>query len=357
MTGTGSTLCRHFGTCGGCAYQDMPDDAYRALKKASVVDALERHGFAEHAIDEIIEVAPGTRRRAAFKAAKVHGVVELGFHAAGSHAIVDMQECRVVTPTLLALVAGLRAMMVDLLDDGQKAELFVTETQNGADVAIRWSRAITTTITSAAARWAQRLKLARLSANGEPLIELAPPVVTFGKAKVTLPFDAFLQPTEEGEAVLQAKVLAGTKGAKAIVDLFAGAGTFALTLAQGARVHAVETERSALDALAAAARATSGLKPVTVEKRDLFKVPLGTLELAKFDAVVLDPPRVGANTQAKELANSKIRRIVYVSCNPQSFARDARTLVDGGYRMGTITPVDQFLWSSHIELVAAFTRD
>lgn len=352
-----STLCRHFGTCGGCAYQDLPDDAYRALKRSSVVDALAHHGFGDATVEEVAEVKPGTRRRAAFKAAKSSGAVRLGFHAAASHDIVDMQECGVITPSLFALVAGLRAMMTDLLDDGQKAELFVTETQNGADVAIRWSRAITTAITSAAARWAQRLKLARLSANGEPLIELAPPVVTFGTAEVTLPFDAFLQPTQEGEAVLQAKVLAGTKGAKSVVDLFAGAGTFALTLAQSARVHAVEAERPPLDALAASARATSGLKPVTIEKRDLFKVPLGPIELNKFDAVVLDPPRVGANAQAKELAKSKIRRIVYVSCNPQSFARDARTLVDGGYRMGTITPVDQFLWSSHIELVAAFTRD
>jgi 23S rRNA (uracil1939-C5)-methyltransferase len=268
-----------------------------------------------------------------------------------------MQECRVLTPSLFALVAGLRAMMTELLDANQKAELFVTETQNGADVAIRWSRPMSTTITTAAAHWAQRLKLARLTANGEPLIELAAPIVRFGEAEVTLPRDGFLQPTEEGQAILQAKVLEGVKNAKAVADLFAGVGTFALMLAQKARVHAVETERASLDALAAAARGTPGLKPVTVEKRDLFKVPLGVLELAKFDAVVLDPPRVGANAQAKELAKSKIRRIVYVSCNPQSFARDARILVDGGYTMGTIAPVDQFLWSSHIELVAAFTRD
>jgi 23S rRNA (uracil1939-C5)-methyltransferase len=352
-----TALCRHFGTCGGCTYQDMPDDAYRALKKADVVDALARHGFADAVVEEIVEVAPGTRRRAAFKVARKNGVVLLGFHAAASHDIVDMQECRVITPSLFALVSGLRAMMADLLDEGQKAELFVTETQNGADVAIHWSRPMSTAITTAAAHWAQRLRLARLTANGEPLIELAPPIVTFGKAEVTLPRDGFLQATQEGEAILQAKVVEGMKNAKAVVDLFAGVGTFALVLAQKARVHAVETERTALDALAAAVRATTGLKPVTVEKRDLFKVPLGPLELAKYDAVVLDPPRVGANAQAKELAKSKIRRIVYVSCSPQSFARDARNLVDGGYKMGTITPVDQFLWSSHIELVAAFTRD
>jgi 23S rRNA (uracil1939-C5)-methyltransferase len=335
----------------------MPDDAYRALKKAAVADALARHGFPDAVIEETVEVAPGTRRRAAFKAAKIDGAVRIGFHAAASHDIVDMYECRVITPSLFALVAGLRAMMVDLLNEGQKAELSVTETQNGADVAIHWSRPGSPAITTAAAHWAQRLKLVRVTANGEPVIELAPPVVTFGKASVTLSDNAFLQPTREGETFLQERVLAGVKKAKAVADLFAGSGTFALVLAQAARVHAVETDGPALEALAAAARATSGLKPVTVERRDLFKVPLGPTELTRFDAVVLDPPRVGANAQAKELARSKIRRIVYVSCNPQSFARDARILVDGGYKMGTIAPVDQFLWSSHIELVTTFTRD
>ena len=352
-----TALCRHFGTCGGCAYQDLPDDAYRALKKANITDALLKHGFADAVVEDVVEVKPGTRRRAAFKAAKIDGAVRLGFHAAASHDIVDMQECRVLTPSLFALLAGLRGMMADLLDEGQKGELFVTETQNGADVAIQWSRPRNPATTAAIARWAQRLNLARVTANGEPIVELAPPVVAFGNAKVTLPYNAFLQPTAEGEAVLQEKVLAGVKKAKSVADLFAGAGTFALVLAQVARTHAVETDGAALDALAAAARATSGLKPLTVERRDLFKVPVGPTELARFDAVVLDPPRVGASAQAKELARSKIRRIVYISCNPQSFARDARTLVDGGYKLGTITPVDQFLWSSHIELVAAFTRD
>lgn len=352
-----NTLCRHFGTCGGCTYQELPDRAYRDLKRASVVDALARHGLGNATVEDIVEVAPFTRRRAAFKAEQREGKVRLGFHAAASHDIVDMRECRVITPSLFALVAGLRAMMADLLDEGQKAELFVTETQNGADVAIRWSRTRNPALAGTVAQWATRLKLARVSANGEPLVELATPLVKFGKADVKLPVDAFLQPTLEGEAVLQAKVLAEAKGAKSVVDLFAGTGTFALVLAERARVHAVDSESTALDALAAAARTTSGLKPVTIERRDLFKLPLGPQELARFDAVVLDPPRIGAAAQAKELAKSKIRRIVYVSCNPQSFARDAQILVDGGYRLGTVIPVDQFLWSSHIELVAAFTRD
>jgi 23S rRNA (uracil1939-C5)-methyltransferase len=352
-----NVLCRHFGTCGGCTYQDLPDDAYRALKKAAVVDALARHGFADAIVEAIVEVAPGTRRRAAFKAAKRGGTVQLGFHAQGSHDIVDMQECRVVTPSLFALVAGLRAMMAELLDEGQKAELFVTETQNGADVAIHWSRPRNPALTSVVARWAERLKLARVTADREPIVELAAPTIQFGKAHVILPHDGFLQPTAEGEVFLQEKVTEGIKNAKSVADLFAGSGTFALVLAQKARVHAVEADGAALDALATAARTTPGLKPVTIEKRDLFKHPLTAPELSRFDAIVLDPPRVGASAQAKELARSKIRRIAYVSCNPQSFARDARILVNGGYQMGTVTPVDQFLWSSHIELTAAFARN
>ena len=352
-----TTLCRHFGTCGGCTYQDLPDDAYRALKTKNIVDALARHGLADAAIADMIEVAPRTRRRASFKALKRDGAVLLGFHAAASHDIVDMHECRLLTPELFALVAGLRAMMAELLDEGQKAELFVTETENGADVAIQWSRPANTAHTTIAAHWASRLKLARVTANDELLVELATPIVEIGTALVTLPRNAFLQPTEEGEAVLQAHALEGAKRAKAVADLFAGSGTFAFVLAEKARVHAVETDSAALDALAAAARATSGLKPITVERRDLFKLPLQAHELARFDAVILDPPRVGALAQAKELARSKIRRIVYVSCNPESFARDARILVNGGYKMGTVTPVDQFLWSSHSELVTTFTRD
>jgi 23S rRNA (uracil1939-C5)-methyltransferase len=354
---TASSLCRHFGTCGGCAYQDMPDDAYRALKMAHVVDALARHGFSDPRVEPIVEVAPATRRRAAFKAAKKSGAVLFGFHAAASHDIVDMQECLVLTPALFALVAPLRAMMAELLADGQKAELFVTETENGADFAIRWARRMDPGTVAHLARWAAKAKLARVTVNGEPAIERAPPTLRFGKAQVTLPEGAFLQPTASGEAQLQAKVSAILKGAKAVADLYAGCGTFSLVLAEQARVHAVELDGKALDALAAAARTTSGLKPVTIEKRDLHKLPLGPTELARFDAVLLDPPRVGAASQAKELAKSKIRRIAYVSCNPESFARDARILAGGNYRLGTVAPVDQFLWSSHIELVADFARD
>ena len=349
-----AAICRHFGICGGCAYQDMPAADYRALKRSLVVDALARHGFAQTLVEEPMEVAPATRRRAVFKVAKKNGATLIGFHAAKSHTIVDMQECRVITPGLAALVPRLRNAMASLLRENEGAELHVTDTEDGFDVALKWSRA--RRMQGEIARLAEQLGLARVTADGEILVELAKPSMAFGHARVSLPPGSFLQPTREGEAALQARVASILEGAKTIADLFAGCGTFALPLAERASVHAVDSDGPALAALGNAARATRGLKPVTTEKRDLFKRPLFPIELARFDAVVLDPPRAGAMAQASQLAASKMARIAYVSCNAGSFARDARILAVAGYRLGTVLPVDQFLWSSHIELVASFTK-
>ena len=349
-------LCRHFGTCGGCRYQDMPDDAYRALKREGITRALKQNGFDDVAIDETIEVAPKTRRRATLKVAKRDGAVAIGFHARESHTIVDMHECLVLTPGLFALVQQMRPLIDALLNNGDNAEFAVTETDTGFDISLHWNKPITPPRTAEIARWTEKLKIARIISGRDVLSEFATPTVHFGKAAVKLPRDAFLQPTREGEGALQRKVLEGIANAKFVADLFAGCGTFSLVLAERTRVHAVELETPMQEALAAAARATQGLKPLTTEKRDLFKVPLGGNELAKYDAVVLDPPRAGAERQCAELAKSKIRRVVYVSCNPVTFARDARIFVNGGYRMGAVTPVDQFLWSSHTELVASFTK-
>jgi len=349
-----SAICRHFGVCGGCTYQDMPDADYRALKRNLVVEALARHGFADAVVDEPLEVAPATRRRAVFKVAKKNGATLIGFHAAKSHAIVDMLECRVMTPALTALVPRLRETMSSLLRENEDADLHVTDADDGFDVALKWPRA--RKLQGEIARMAEKLHLARVTAGNETIVELAKPSIAFGAVRVALPPGSFLQPTREGEAALQARVVSALKGAKNIADLFAGCGTFTLPLAAHAKVHAVDSDGPALDALAAAARATQGLKPVTTEKRDLFKRPLFSVELTRFDAVVLDPPRAGAAAQASQLAASKVARIAYVSCNEGSFARDARVLVEAGYRLGPVLPVDQFLWSSHIELVASFTK-
>jgi 23S rRNA (uracil1939-C5)-methyltransferase len=209
---------------------------------------------------------------------------------------------------------------------------------------------------AALAKAAPGMNVIRILWNGALAFESAAPLVRLGKADVKLPAETFLQPTRDGEEVLLSHVLDATMGAKSIADLFSGCGTFSLPLAERAKVHAVEKDEPMLAALLAAAKATPGLKPVTIAKRDLFKVPLNPAELNKFDAVTLDPPRAGAHAQALQLAKSKVMRISYVSCDSGSFARDAKILVEGGYRMGGVTPVDQFPWSEHIELVAAFAR-
>ncbi|MBV9045150.1 MAG: class I SAM-dependent RNA methyltransferase [Alphaproteobacteria bacterium] len=350
-----SARCRHLGNCGGCTLQQVPGAEYRAQKRDAVVHALAKHGVAAE-VAEIVAVAPGTRRRAVFKIAKRDGVVDVGFHALKSHSIVDMQECLVLTLALTAFVPRLREAMVALLGNNQHAEAHVTEADNGIDLAFRASAKLTPALTTSLAKAAPDLKAIRITWNGALAFESAAPLVRFGKASVKLPPESFLQPTREGEAVLRAHVLAAVGKAKSVADLFSGCGTFSLVLAEHARVHAVEREQTMLDALANAAKATQGLKPVTTARRDLFKLPLTLAELNKFDAVSLDPPRAGAEAQVRQLALSKVPRLAYVSCDANSFARDAAILVNGGYRIGTVTPVDQFLWSSHIELVAGLAR-
>jgi 23S rRNA (uracil1939-C5)-methyltransferase len=351
-----SSVCKHFGTCGGCLSQDMAEDAYRAAKKNDVTAALARFGFDAGIVDDVVSVAPNTRRRASLKVKKLNGETAIGFHARQSHSIVDMRECRVLVPPLVALIQRLREMLAGLLREGEAAELHLTQSDSGPDLALRWSRPANANKIADIARWAGKLKIARVTANGEVLYETAQPEIRFGKAQVKLPPESFLQPTREGEELLQRAVLESLTGAKTVADLFSGCGTFALPLAERSRVHAVEFDAAMLEALASAARRTQGLKPVTTEKRDLFKRPLTPPELERFDAVLMDPPRAGALAQAKELSQSKVRRIAYVSCDAATFARDARVLADGGYHIGRVLPVDQFLWSSHIELVAAFVR-
>jgi len=350
------TICRHFGICGGCAYQEMPDDAYRALKRGFVVDALARHGFSDADVRGTIEVLPRTRRRASFKAVKRGGETLVGFHAAQSHSIVDMRECLVLTPNLFGAVAHLRELVGAILSDGEDAEIHATDSDTGLDIALRWQRKLNPALSTQIIDWAARHQFARVTSNGEIATEFATPGVSFGKARVALPPESFLQSTQDGEAALQGFVREAIRNSKSVADLFAGLGTFTFIVAEKARVHAVEQDKKALAVLSDAARNAQGLKPITTEVRDLFKQPVNGDELKPFDAVVLDPPRSGALAQAKALAESKVKRIAYISCNADTFARDARMLVNGGYKLGTVVPVDQFLWSSHIELAASFKR-
>ncbi|HEX4078518.1 MAG TPA: hypothetical protein VHX61_06555 [Rhizomicrobium sp.] len=349
-----NTLCRHFGTCGGCTFQDMDLADYRVLKQAQILRALERHGLGGVPVDLPLVVAPTTRRRAALAAVKQDGVASIGFRSARSHAVVDMLECRILTPSLAGLIPGLRELLTALLREGEEARLEITEADNGVDIGLKLKRSIDVAAIAALARWAGSSRVARIVVNGEPAVQLREPVVCLAGVEVGLPPDSFLQPTREGEAFLQECVQRAMKGAVAVADVFAGCGTFAFALAGTTRVHALDSDSAALSALTFAARRTARLKPVTAETRDLFKRPLQARELDRFDGIVLDPPRAGAFAQARTAAASKVARIAYVSCNPESFARDARVLVEGGHRIEWVVAVDQFLWSAHIELAALF---
>ncbi len=350
------SLCPHFGICGGCSMQNLSPDDYRREKRARVEKALARAGLKRAAVHEPVVSPEKSRRRAVFKFGKEQGRVVTGFHAAKSHAIADMRECLVLTKTLLDFTAILRQGLAPILVEDEKGEVHVTETLNGLDLAFRWRRKLTPGLGAELAKAFAAADTARIVFNGDIVLERARPEIGFDGIRVVLPPHAFLQATGEGEAALRARVAELTKGAKRVVDLFAGLGTFSLPLARRAKVHAVEEDGEALAALAEAARKTKGLKPLTTEKRDLFKTPLSVLELGRFDAALLDPPRACAEAQVKHIARSKIPRLAYVSCDPQSFARDAAILVNAGFRMGGVIPVDQFLYSDRIELVAGFTR-
>jgi 23S rRNA (uracil1939-C5)-methyltransferase len=306
-------------------------------------------------VEEPVIVPPRSRRRAVFKIKSLAEGLHIGFHAAKSHTVIDMHHCDVLTPGLFALVGALRQKLEPLFGVGEAAELHATETDTGFDCALRWRAALTPTSRAALSSALAGLGIARLTMGREMVFETAQPRVQLGGVLVALPPNPFLQATAEGEAALQARVLDSVGKGKSVADLFAGCGTFALPLARKAKVLAVEQEPLALSALTAASKAP-GLKPVTTEVRDLFKLPLTPAELIPYDAVVLDPPRAGAQLQVKALVSSKVPVIAYVSCEAASFARDAALLVAGGYRLGSVTPVDQFLWSSHIELVAGFAR-
>lgn len=351
-----SALCRHFGACGGCAFQDLSPGAYREAKQVQIARALARHGV-EAPIAPLAETTQGTRRRATVKAERNDGRVVIGFSAARSHTIVDMQECHVITPDLLALVQNMRSLLHPLLERGEQAEISVTETDSGLDLALDLRRKDFARHAALLAEWPRGRNIARISVNGEVAVQVTAPTIRVGAAEVHLPPGAFLQPSRAGERILQNGVIRIVQGARRVADLFAGCGTFALLLAQQSRVHAVDSDAEALASLADAAHKTHGMKPLTAETRDLFKRPLRAEELNGFDAVVLDPPRAGAVAQAGQIAQSRLPRLAYVSCNPETFARDAAILIKGGFHLTGIEPVDQFLWSKHIELIGAFARE
>jgi 23S rRNA (uracil1939-C5)-methyltransferase len=349
-------ICPHFGVCGGCALQHLATARYRDWKRALIVAALARAGL-DAPVNELIDAHGEGRRRAVFHARpSARDVIEVGFTAFRAHHVVAIDRCPILAPALAGAIGTAWDIAEVLASTRKPLDIQVTATDVGLDVDVRGSGPLTAPQTMALARVAGRRNLARLTRHGEIVAQRTPPTLTVGRARVVLPPGAFLQATSAGEATLAQLVVARCESAAAVADLFCGVGPFALRLAERASVTAVDNDEDAIAALRRAAAGTAGLKPVATQLRDLFRRPLAQAALKPFDAVIFDPPRQGAEAQACELAASSVSTVVAVSCNPATFARDARILLDGGYRLVQVTPVDQFLFSAHVELVADFKK-
>jgi 23S rRNA (uracil1939-C5)-methyltransferase len=349
-------ICPHFGVCGGCALQHWSTQHYREWKRALVVEALTQAGL-NTAIDPLRGAHGEGRRRAVFHARRgTRDILAVGFAALRAHHIVPIDRCPILAPGLNGALAAAWAIAEALKGERKPLDIHATASEAGLDIDVRGSGPLSPARATELARVAGEHRLARLTRHGEIVAQRAMPTVMMGRARLALPPGAFLQATAAGEATLAQLVEENCDGAQKIADLFSGVGPFALRLAERARVTAADNDRDALAALQRAAANTQGLKPIETVPRDLFRSPFTPAELNRFDCVVFDPPRQGAQAQARELAVSKVGTIVAVSCNPTSFARDARILADGGYRLTRVTPVDQFLYSAHVELVGRFEK-
>ena len=351
--------CIHFGICGGCMLQHLERENYRAWKRDLVDTALRQRGLAIPSEMSLVATPPSARRRARFAALRTKEGVSFGFHAPESAEVVPISECHVLAPRLAEALPVLRDLAGAALGVGASAVVTATLTDTGLDVLITTDRALERrrALTDAAVKAPiARLCWQKGRDEPEPLVQHIAPRTTFGGIAVELPPDAFLQPSPEGEAALVAAASRFAAGAKSIADLYSGCGTFTFPLAKIGKVAAVEASKPAVAAIMAAANRSGLSGRVTARARNLDSSPLPPEELKAFDCVVFDPPRAGARSQAEMLTRSRVKHVVAVSCNPASFARDARILVDGGFTLTELVAVDQFVWSAHVEVVALFRR-
>jgi 23S rRNA (uracil1939-C5)-methyltransferase len=355
-----AALCRHFGRCGGCQLQHWREEAYLAWKREQVREALGRRGFGAVEVDPVIPAWGEGRRRAGFHAARQGGQVRIGFIERGGARLTPISQCPVLAPALEAVALSLAPLADLALPQRGEITLHCLLTDAGVDVAIKGAGRAELMRRDALERLstlAHELGLARLSVDGEPIVTRAKPTLRMGRAVVTPPPGAFLQATAKGEEELARLTLEALAGAHRVIDLFSGIGTFALRMAEQAEVLAVEADEDMLGALKTAADGAGGaLKQVSVLRRDLLRTPLASLEMKKFDGAVIDPPRSGARLQAEQIARAPVRKLAYVSCDPASFARDIKVLIEHGFAVTRVTPVDQFRWSPHVELVGALER-
>jgi 23S rRNA (uracil1939-C5)-methyltransferase len=349
-------VCKHFTSCGGCAMQHWSLAEYHLWKRSLVVEALAQENLIAP-VGDLIDAHGQGRRRATLHARRgAKDILELGFAAPRAHRIVAIDRCPILAPGLDGAIAAAWAIAETLKPTNKPLDIQITATDSGMDVDVRGSGPVSSGRTTQLAAVAAKHRLARITRHGELVAQAAQPLLKIGRAQVPLPPGAFLQATAAGEATLARLVLDHVASAKRVADLFCGIGTFALRLAERARIAAADSDAAAIKALQQAAAKTSGLKPVEAQARDLFRRPFMAAELKGCDAVVFDPPRQGAEAQARELVKSAVPVVVAVSCDAATFARDARILVDGGYKLVGVTPVDQFRYSFHVEMVAKFER-
>ena len=358
--------CPHYGPCGGCTVQHLADAPYRAWKHGQVVQALQRRGFEAPPVANLAAVPPRTRRRATLAAKLDAGTARLGFHSRESHVVESIESCQVLRPSLVALLPDLRRALQPMLTGKETADVALLDADSGIDVLITSKQAPGLQARQALAGLAEEHDLARVSWQQtgagdlapEPLAIRRPVVVEFAGVRVEPAPGAFLQPTLAGERALADAVTAWLDGMQGpIGDFYAGIGTFTFRLARHAKVHAIEGAEAAMASLWQAARKHDLQGRVTAEVRDLASDPPPADDLVAFEAVLFDPPRAGAKALAQEFADSDVETVVALSCNPNTFGRDARILVDGGFTLREVRPIDQFPWSGHVELAALFTRD
>ncbi len=348
-------ICPHFAHCGGCAVQTLAPPAYADWKRGLVEAALRNARLAVD-VSPLVEAHGEGRRRVTFHARYESGKARVGFMAARAHDIVEIDACPLLAPELANALPAARAIAQTLTARGKPLDIAITATDVGLDMDLRGAGPLDDRETRVLTDAAQRHDLARLTNHGRLVTLWRAPEIMIGAARVALPPGAFLQATAAGEAALAARVRAATAGAKKIADLFCGLGAFALRLAADARVAAFDSASDAIAALQTGARTAPTLRPIDAAVRDLYMRPLSAAALAEFDAIILDPPRAGALAQATEIAKGDAKTVIAVSCNAQSFARDAAILIAGNYEAQRITPIDQFRYSAHVEIVGVFAR-
>jgi len=348
--------CPHFGPCGGCSLQHLSDAPYRAFKRNLVINALRSRGL-EAEVEDTWVTPPGSRRRITLAARRTKAGVRLGFHARRSHDIVDIHACPIAAPDIVRKLSALKELAAPLAPLKGEMDMAITATPSGLDLHITGvaTFAAPHDVMMAGAK-ALAAGFIRVSIGDDVPLSQATPMIQVGRAFLRPSPGGFLQASAEAEDFMASLVRQHLKFALDVADLFSGCGTFALRLAEESRVHAAEGSAEAIEALEASARAAQGLKPVTAEVRDLFRDPVPASQLSHYHGLVLNPPRAGAAKQVAEIAYSGVRRVAYISCDPGTLARDLRVLVDAGYRMVCVQPIDQFLWSSHVETIVLLER-